>query len=44
MQLQMSKSNLVGMKKMKTYLNQKTRILQQVIMMTMDKVNFQALL
>ena len=43
MQLQMKKSKLVGMKKSKTYLNQNSMPLQQVIMMTMDKRNFQVL-
>ena len=43
MQLQMKKSKLVGMKKKKTYLNQKNMTLQQVVMMTMDKRNFQVL-
>ena len=43
MQLQMKKSKLVGMKRKKTHLNQKNMTLQQVIMMTMDKRNFQVL-
>ena len=43
MQLEMKKYKLVGMKKKKTYLNQKSMTLQQVIKMTMDKKNFQVL-